>query len=237
MPKPKLDGETRAKVLEVADRPVSDSQGEAISVLKAVLLKQASMAMKGNAQAQKDFLERALQCKTEHDAEQAATSATMIKYKEVMTAKLAAGQQLPEDVPHPDDVVIMDGRYVGTRGENPAPYALLCANVVRRRDLYILQAELDYRVFPDPTNTVDDPAQFWSFLLAMLFNETLPDRFKLDNGRLLMRQIHARRIKKRHLIRQIQDGCAELGEPDTTRFPPIPLVGETWNRFKQVVVS
>lgn len=214
---------TRDIILEVANRPIVNGQGQEITAFKAVLLKQLETALKGNPIAQKLAIDLFTRAKAEQEAEMERRDERWSKYKTVMSERLAAGEVLPANLPHPDDVIFENGHFTGIHGGDPVEVAQKRAEAIQMRDLYLLQAELDRRVYRSRTKIALESVEFASFLHVIWLNDALPKRLQLDDNDLISRMTRARRIRKRDLVRELRTGYAKLGMSDGTTFPSVTV--------------
>lgn len=230
-PKPTVDEATRDQFLSEADRPVTIRDGdkfEEIPVAKGVMRAQVVAALKGSPVAQKHFLDRnerhrnelASEIKADHES----WKAYVVNYE-----KLEKAGQLPEDFPHPDDLVFEEGCHVTFRGGDPFEAARDREIRTRFRDVCILQAEKDRRNFLNTAKPTQRVPIFISEYLAHSLNSSLPKRLQLDDVRLIMRMNKARTLRKRELEQRLRKHWADLGIPQARNLitPPVnPLLIE-----------
>lgn len=221
MDKKTIGPTTRDTVLEVADRLIANSQGPDLTAFQAVLLKQLDTALKGNPIAQKYTVDLFMRCKAAHEVERSAQDKHWSEYKSVLSQRLAAGEPIPDEFIHPDDIIFENGHFVGIRGGDPIEAAQNRKKTLKTIDLYLLQAELDRRTYRSQTKIDLDAVEFTSFVFVLWLNEALPERLRLDDNTLTWRVSRTARIKTRDLIRRLKNGYAELELPDATKYPPI----------------
>ena len=213
-------------LLDELDRLVAVREGDSlsrISTRQAVSRAQATTAMKGNAHAQRDILNRADRAERHRAQEIARSNANWDAYKERCAADIAAaernGTPPPRHLPHPDDILIRPGRDVLIIG--PLTEADLAATeqTCALRGALILQDVSDQR----DAQADRDQRPGSALLYALLLNDHLPQRFRIGDDTILMRQARHHALPRRDLIRTLYRQWRTLGfaMPRGTVLPPI----------------
>jgi hypothetical protein len=128
--KPRSDAASRDLFLQFAERTVSGRGGEGdvrITAEEAVLHSLLSAAAKGSPHAQKYFLERLDSYRADVSAEIAEEHDFWHdyseKYSKVVERIRKTGEAVPDDWPHPEDLLFDHGKHVMLRGGATAPEA------------------------------------------------------------------------------------------------------------------
>jgi hypothetical protein len=190
----------------------------------------AAAAMKGSVSAQKIFVELVDRARKERateicdDHEFWRTYAT--NYGEHIAALQKTGKPVPDNWPHPDDMVFEDGEHVKFMAGEPAIAVQNRNTIIRFRDALMLQAEMDRRCF-----LRDNPGRaspiFVSDYLMVHAKSCLPVRKQLDDSRLLTHILRIQALRKTELQRRLKEDWAEFGvtlAPNGTTPPLIPLL-------------
>lgn len=226
--KPTIDRSTRDRFLSATERPVTIREGDnlqKIPLVDAIMRAESVAALKGNTHAQKNFLEREARYRSDLIAEIGEEHEFWRKYaatyEENISALLKTGHSLPEDWPHPDDLVFEDSCHVMIRGGDPIEAARDRELRIRLRDAFILQAEKDRRNFSS-TTTPQAPI-FISEILVTLLTSSLPKRLQLDDLQLIRRMKRTRTLKKRELEQRLRKDWADLGISEARNLitPPV----------------
>lgn len=231
-PKPLVDKSTMESVLRVALREVTAREGDnltKISAFDAVIQTMAAATMKGSVAAQKIFVELVDRARKERTTEICDDHEFWRNYAANYGEHIAALQKtrkpVPDNWPHPDDMVFEDGEHVKFMGGEPAIAVKNRKTIARFRDVLMLQAEMDRRCF-----LRDNPGQaspiFVSDYLVVHANSCLPVRKQLHDSRLLTRILQIQALRKAELQRQLKKNWAEFGltlAPNGTTPPLIPL--------------
>jgi hypothetical protein len=139
---------------------------------------------------------------------------------------LKAGEPIPEEWPHPDDIIFEEGKDAKIMGGEPAVAAQNRKKIVRFRDTFMLQAEMDRRCFMKE-NPKQNPPIFASEFFINYINERLPLRMQLDDSRLIIRTLRIQTLRKPDLQKQLKSAWAEFGltvPPNAATPPLIPLL-------------
>jgi hypothetical protein len=233
-PKPLVDKSTMESVLKVALREVTAREGDnltKISAFDAVIQTMAAAAMKGSVPAQKIFVElvdrarkeRATEISEDHEFWRTYAA----NYGENFTTLQKTGKPVPDNWPHPDDIVFEDGEHVKFMGGEPAIAVQNRNTIIRFRDVLMLQAEMDRRCFLRD-NPGRAPPIFVSDYLMVHANSCLPVRKQLDDSHLLIRILRIETLRKAELQRQLKENWAEFGltlAPNRTTPPLLTMLG------------
>lgn len=213
--KARLDVDTRDLFLQFATRQVSGRGGAGevkMTAEEAVLHSLLSAAVKGSSHAQKNFLDRLDRYRADIRAEIAEDHESWHKYVEAVEAMLKAGRELPDDWPHPDDLVFKEGQHVKIRGGAGGAEAKKNRDyVVGLRDAYMLQSIKDERSVDGP---LKDKPLYLSHVVALLSNMVLPKRMQLDETRYLLRHLKNGALRTSELKRRLREAWAALGHPE-----------------------
>ncbi|AEI04040.1 hypothetical protein OCA4_c29310 [Afipia carboxidovorans OM4] len=193
LPEPLVDKSTMESILTVSRRKVTVRDGDTsakLTTIDVVLQTMAVTAMKGSVPAQKAFVELVYRARkdqaTEIQNDHTAWRNYVATYNECVETFHKARKPLPEDMPHPDDLVFEEGEFVMLKGGDPIIAAQNRNLMTRFRDVLMLQAEKDRRTF-----WKENPKQplpiFVSEYFATHINACLPKRMQLDDAHLLFR--------------------------------------------------
>jgi Family of unknown function (DUF5681) len=186
-----------------------------IPAIQAVMLSQLKSATGGSAYAQKHYIQRFDWAERENRERIAREIEVWEEYvsiqRRLISDAQAKGQPLPSPLPHPDDVII--DYETGVRFVGP-----LCDEDVARmqetlkvRDALILQDELDRREISNAKSEdpLDGPgtAMVW----AMILNQSVPKRFRLSEGRLLLQVTRYQSMPKRVLLKEVYRSWRAIG--------------------------
>lgn len=218
-------------ILKEAERPVSIREGEEtreIPAIEAAVRAQLWTATKkGNAYAQKHFIERYDEAERKRRAEIAERIELWELYVEIKRAEIAEakakGEPLPLPLPHPDDVIIdyEEGvRFIGPMNEEGA--ARLWETIAFRGAL-LLQDALDRRLFDkqDSDDPLDGPGT--ALVFAQCLNNSVPERFRLSDIEMIMKMERYSGIPKRVLLKEVFSAWRAIN-PKARRgktFPPV----------------
>lgn len=213
--KPAIDETTRDRQLKEADRTITLLEGGHPIEMKAgdaVMRAEVVAALKGNAQAQKHFLDRTAryreELKVEIEENHEYWKDYAAKYEKIAADLQKKGEPFPKDLPHPEDLIFKEGSHVMIRGGDPINSAPAREWLIRLRDVLLLQAEKDRR---SVSAAGGSPIYFISGYLAWGNNLALPKRMQLDDFHLTMRVLSHRTLKKRDLDKQLKTGWSVLG--------------------------
>lgn len=231
--KPASDTSHGDRVLNEADRTITLLEGGhpiEMTAGDAVMRAEVVAALKGNAQAQKHFLDRTARYREELKAEIEENHEYWkdyaAKYEKIAADLQKKGEPFPKDLPHPEDLIFKEGSHVMIRGGDPIESAPAREWLIRLRDVLLLQAEKDRRSVPAAG---DGPMDFISGYLARANNLALPKRMQLDDFHLTMRVLSYKTLKKRDLDKQLKIGWSALGAHSVVTIfsrPVLPFLVE-----------
>lgn len=222
-----------ALALKHAERLITVRDGEEvkqISSIDAVFRAQIATAVKGNAYAQKQAIERYGRAEREKRQQIEEETEVWRGYVDSAREKIAKsemkGEPPPALLPHPDDVVLdydTGVRFIGPLSEEGTKRL---EETCRMRDILIMQDALDRRQASEPDSTglndlSDQPGT--ALLFALTFNQFVPDRFKLSDDEFIVRMMRYQGLQKRRLLSDIHRGWQSLGgcAPGGWVFPPL----------------
>ncbi len=142
----------------------------------------------------------------------------------------------PESVlPHPDDIVIIEGTGYQIDGPADAEQLLVLKDNCRRRNVLILQAILEERLARAPA---DGPADLFSgatpLVLVQFLNEGLPARYRMSDTAIIVATERYRRLTKRELLKHVRKAWATLGQ-SRPRGWIMPPLGKTRRRIERLI--
>ncbi len=221
--KPKIiDPSIRDRFLRMAESLVQSREGQKVPISDGVRHAEAAAALKGNVQAQKHFLDRQERFTADLIAEiredHEAWRSYIADYRKIEKA----GQAIPPEWFHPDDLIFADGSHVMVRGGDPIEATRARQYLLRLRDLWLLQAEM-HRRDAGPKSSVRDLPILTSEVLALLINQRLPTRLQLSDSDLFWRTLGHGGLKKRVLERQLKQAWADFGFRKTPACSPVPI--------------
>ena len=185
-------------------------------MIEAVHRAQAAAALKGNAYAQKQFIETCQRAERAQRLEVQQLNTWWADYvrsqREIHSHAVRNGLPTPTTLPHPDDVVIDSETGVRFIGPFDEASAERLRTTVLMRDTLIVQDAFQNREIDGPTRE-DSTA----LACAMLLDESLPKRYRLAELDWTMRMLRLRGVTKRELRRRLRRDWAKLGvdwQPD-----------------------
>jgi hypothetical protein len=215
---PPPDTSARDRFLAEADRMITVTEGGVqtqMPVAGAVLRAETVAALKGNALAQRNFIER----EERHRAERAAEIAESHAFWRDYVAKYSLpGKEIPKGFPHPEDVVIQPGKHVWFRGGDPEEAEKHWATLRRWRDAFLVQAEIDYRHHARHMASEHDHRIPQSEVLMLMMNHLLPNRYKLDEATDVRLRMKYMRMTKTALIAERRKILDFLPRRNETKF-------------------
>ena len=230
---PSVDPSTRERFLKSTKHEVSIREGDTVSKIPltdAVLKAESVAALKGNTHAQKNFLDREERYKKEEAAEIKESNEYwrnyVATYDKTISALQKAGDTVPEEWPHPDDVIFEEGQDVKFLGGEPEIATQNRKMAIRFRDTFMLQAEMDRRCFLKENPKQELPIFISNFFITYI-NERLPTRMQLDDTQIIIRILRIQTLRKPELQKQLKSAWAEFGLivfPNAATPPLIPLL-------------
>lgn len=130
-------------------------------------------------------------------------------------------------VPHPDDIVIVDGEGWSIKGPVDEDGLKPIRERLEMRDVLLLQSVLDERCTPpigasgEEFNVTEQPGSGAS-VLAHVLNDSVPERFRMSDVEIVMATDRFHRLSKRELLKAAYRGWAGIGQPKPrgTTLPP-----------------
>jgi hypothetical protein len=230
-----VDRSTGQQVLKAARQEVTVREGDktkSVTAIEAIIQACVFAAIKGKTHAQKHMLELVDRYLKEEAVEIHESNEVwrnyVANYDKIISSMQKSGETVPEDWPHPDDIVFEDGQYTKFVGGEPAIAAQNRKLIMRFRDLLILQAEMDRRCFARTSPGQKSP-MFASEFFIFYFNWRLPTRMQLDNDGLLNRAWSILTLRKAELQQQLKHAWAEFGftaKANATTPPLFPLLAK-----------
>lgn len=228
---------------------VSDGKGgeKQISRLEALNLRQQKAALEGNPKALEDVLARAERMIVDEQRELAVMSknaeACQQLWRQQIDEAKAAGKPAPEFFVHPDDLVIEDGKPIQYMGPVGPDAQAKVKDAVAARDLMIMQAALEDKMFGNDYLKPYRKRRESSMLLAMMLNDRLPERLKLNELAFILAFDRQTLKTKRQLLKEVYAGWRSRGIK-ASRGATMPPVGEmidiiekTNKRVRETVVE
>jgi hypothetical protein len=214
---PSVDPSTRDRFLKSTSHEVPIREGDAVKKIpltEAILKAESVAALKGNAHAQKNFLDREERYRKEEAADIKESNEFwqnyVATYDKNVSALQKAGGAIPEHWPHPDDIIFEEGADVKFMGGEPATAAQNRKFIIRFRDVLLLQAEMDRRCFLKEYPRQATPV-FLSEFFVVIANSRLPKRMQLDDTHLFIRTARIGVLRKPVLQQQLKHDWTELG--------------------------
>ena len=210
-------------VYEQAAKPIKLREGDiVIEVSGREALAQSILvtAYKGNARSQGLAIDLIRSADIQHAVDRAERQELAESYKVFKTEEIAKAIRDGEDtrliLPHPDDVVLDDVQGFRIVGPIDERELLKIEELVRVRDVLILQYVLDERRSNDrdsdkPTTGPDDGSESGALVFAMFINNLLPLRFRLDDWGFLHKQMAHDRSTLRELLKEAYAAWNSLG--------------------------
>ncbi|HOV04882.1 MAG TPA: DUF5681 domain-containing protein [Kaistiaceae bacterium] len=224
---------TKARLLEELRRPIQvreNGRTVEMSVDQALIRAEIAGALKGNAYAQRHLHDRIERLEREEAIEIARQNAVFLEYQarcraEIETAK-QRGEPLPNPVPHPDDIVIEDGKRVRFIGPVDETEVAKCERDCRVRDTLLMQDSLDERSYDQSSAHAPEDQPGSAMLLAVALDKTLPPRLRLSEAAMTVAYSRHDATPKRVLLKKLYRAWRSLGyrvERGRT-FPPLAIV-------------
>ncbi|PLX33639.1 MAG: hypothetical protein C0605_16000 [Hyphomicrobiales bacterium] len=201
---------------------------------QAVMRAQGATALKGSPYAQRYILDKWEQCEREEAEEIAEENEIYRRYQERWWAEIEQarreGKPLPNPIPHPDDIIIREGKRVRIDGPVSEFEADMIEENCRMRDVLLMQDALDKRL----AENVSDEAPRAAMLCAIMINDNLPSRYQLDETEMMMVIARHEATPKRELLKSVRAGWRSLGQraPRGFTFPPLQ---DFMSRFEGLV--
>jgi hypothetical protein len=210
-------GSKRARnlILDEAERPITIREGDETKQMPAVqvVLRAAiKSAANGNAYAQKHVIERFAWADRERQAEIEVSNAYWQDYVDRHRAAIAEAERNrekpPTPLPHPDDVIIDEEKWVRIVGPIDAAEVAKLEESLKLRDVLIMQNALDVRLSTD-LNGKDRPGT--ALVFASLMNDAVPARFRLSDAEFITRMMRYEGTPKRALLKMVYGSWRDLG--------------------------
>ena len=198
-------GKTRVTILK-------DGQPTETTIESAVVQRLAASALNGSVQSIRQYneLQRMAAENKQRDINRSVTQWRAIR--KAQRQKYADHLKIhgcePLDFPHPDDIWIDDRTGVQIRGPIDHDEYIAMRHTQRIIDACLWQDALERRI--NGLHREDDPPS-GGLLLAMLLNETLPDREKLSGGDIVFRMMRREALSKRQLLREVRQAWLDAG--------------------------
>ena len=232
---PSVDPSTRERFLKFTKQEVTIREGNTvrkIPLTDAILKAESHSALKGNTHALKNYLDREERYTKEEAAEIKESNDFwrnyVATYDKTISALQKAGDAIPEEWPHPDDIIFEEGRDVKFLGGDPKIANQNRKMAIRFRHAFMLQAEMDRRCFPKEHPTQELPIFASDFFITFI-NDRLPARMRLNDVQILIRISRIQTLRKPELQKQLKSAWAEFGltvVPNAATPPLIPLLAQ-----------
>ena len=214
-------------LLEEANRKVTivaDGEQSEVSIEQVVARKLLQVAASGSPHALSNVINEMVLAQQLKQAEIQEDVAVGYWHKARQQQKLdqaiEAGLDPDTVLPHPDDIVVVEGegyRLIGPDDE--FSLNLIKANCARR-DLFILQHVLEERLrssVGSGSRSCDDAdeksAHSSALLLVYFMNRDLPDRYRMSDTDILFAIMRHERKTKRELLKKAHRAWAAAGRP------------------------
>ena len=206
------------KVLSESKRQIKvreGSQTTEMEVSSALIRSQIATALKGSAFAQKCALDRIEKSEEAEFRRIEELNRMYRNYQAVKWAEIAeAGKQgkpIPEPIPHPDDIVIEDGKEPKFKGPTNEVEAEIVKQNCQFRDILLMQNALDNKNHIEKLgeDILDGPKS--ARIFAVLLNNHLPERLKISDGEIEARISKHNQTSKRVLLKQLTKGWRKCG--------------------------
>jgi hypothetical protein len=205
-----IDPSIRDRFLKMAKTLVQSREGDKLPLCDAVWRSEAAAALKGNPQAQKHHLDRVERFTADWMTEIRENHEFWHNYISEYKKLEEAGQVLPQEYPHPDDLIFPSDDHVMIRGGAPTEAAWSRQYLIRLRDLWWLQAEMDRRNW-GPRSSLRVRPILTSEVVALLINQTLPSRLQLNDANFLQLTSDYMGLKKRELEQRLKIAWRDFG--------------------------
>jgi hypothetical protein len=229
LPLPMSDRSANALVLKSAERPVTVREGtehRQVPAIDAVILAQVNTAIRGNAYAQKHYIERYDRAELERRQKDAEKIKLWTDYKtrqlEAHAEAKRKGESPPAELPHPDDVLI-DEKGVRFLGPTDEEGLRRLQETLQYRDALFLQDALDERQGEISADGAQSSGSGSALLLLAELNKGVPARFRLSEDEIQFRALRYSYMPKRQLLKQTYAALRAAGIPARrgARLPPL----------------
>ncbi len=218
------------------------SETRMIPMIEAIMLSQTKAALAGNPYAQRQMIERHERAETDRALKIAKDNewweAYCTSWRLLETDAKAKGKPAPEYLPHPEDVVIEDGKPVRFIGPTCEEGLAIQNNTIAHRDVLIKQAGYDQKkskpVSDDPLDKPDS-----ALLMAFSLNQQLPKRHRLDDFILMRRYDRYSCTANRVLEKELYADWRKIGFPRPRGFvsPPRIAAIQTMMMTKKIMAA
>ncbi|MEM7061463.1 MAG: DUF5681 domain-containing protein [Pseudomonadota bacterium] len=205
-------------VLDESKRGISVREGSEtieMEVVQALTRAQIAAALKGSPHAQKSILERIEKSEEAEAKRIALRNEAVRRYQKQKWAEMAEakrrGNPMPEPVPHPDDIIIEDGKDPSFKGPMTEAETELVKEDCKLRDVMIMQNALDEREHIKGPNEDFSDGPGSAMIFALTIDRGLPERLKIDDTELILRTMKYNATPKRALLKQLTEGWRECG--------------------------
>jgi hypothetical protein len=228
-------------LLEEASRKVTivaDGEQTEVSIEQVVARKLLQVAAGGSPHALSNVINEMVLAQhlkqTEIDADVSFGYRFKALQQEKFNQALEAGLDPDTVLPHPDDILVVEGEgYRLTGPHDEFSLNLIKANCARR-DLFILQHVLEDRLRPaqytgsraEGEGGADGRADSSALLLVYFMNHGLPERFRMSDADILLAIMRHRCKTKRELLKEAHRAWAATGRPKPRGWtlPPFPVM-------------
>ncbi len=235
--------------LEISKRPIKvrkDGVEQNISILQAIVQKQAETALKGSTHAQGQILkaiqraERLASKQADAEVEEGFEILSVIKNN--FKTWLAAGNDPNLCTPHPDDFKVEKGVGWSIDGPVDQPDLVHVLKQCHERDLFYGQAKLEERL-ADKTSAewqTQDPTKRPGAVALVTFHmidRGLPERFKATFADILALESNFARMTKRELLKHMYEAWRSAGHrvPRGKQLPAFMVFSELTDQLSDLL--
>lgn len=221
---PDLEKALRDQILKEGHRPIAVRDGPTSSEtesIKAALRAELIAAIKGNPIAQRNAIQRYCDAARAYAIEIEEDHAKWRIYRDNYEQMAKRGEPLPDNLPHPDDLIFEEGKKVPIAWTPKS-----AANTRQWIEALLLQAEKDRRARGIKLTDADG-ANSLSFFFAHQLNDWLFPRYRIDDTRFILFMERCSGLKKTDLEHELKTAWTSLGlaySKDTVLPPATPHI-------------
>ncbi|PRA80916.1 hypothetical protein CQ054_20835 [Ochrobactrum sp. MYb29] len=136
--------------------------------------------------------------------------------EEHLARAIKEGHNIEEVLPHPDDIVIIEGEGYQITGPGCREELVIIKRSCAYRDILLLQAVLEDRILPvsqqkSEAGLEEEDSGQSALVLAQFFNMGLPDRYRQSQLDMVCCLQRYERLDKRELLKQTRQAWRWLG--------------------------
>ncbi|MDJ0614772.1 MAG: hypothetical protein QNJ29_13980 [Rhizobiaceae bacterium] len=198
-----------------------------------MLTKQFETGMGGSPHAQNRYLKQTHEAEVKELAqiEQEVQTFERFKKRQEQTIKdmEKKGEPTKDVLYHPDDFVIDPNKGAWINGPITQKELGEIYDTCKLRDTYLLQDVLERRLCQSDHGDEFHPSGRRSaFFLALLKDRTLPERFRLEEDKILPFSCEYRKLTKRELLKTVHRAWKSIGQPKPRGWVTLYLENELY---------